>query len=140
MTVIAFSLTGEVRGKGRPRTRVRGNWVQVYTDPETRAYEKSIRDVAERMMCGKPPLEGALSVSLRFRLSVPVSYSKRLRTAMLAGEEAYFGRIDCDNACKAVLDALNGVVWRDDVQITRQFVTKIAAEEPGVDIRVEALT
>ena len=35
--------------------------------------------------------------------------------------------------------AFNGIVWRDDVQITRLFITKTAAEQPGVDVRIEAL-
>jgi Holliday junction resolvase RusA-like endonuclease len=139
MTVVAFSLTGEPRGKGRPRTRIRGSFAQVYTDPVTRAYEQSIRSHAERVMCGKPPLEGPLSVSLRLRLSVPISYSKKARARILAGEEAYLGRVDADNAFKALADALNGILWRDDVQITRLFVTKEAATEPGIDVRVEAL-
>lgn len=139
MTVVAFSLTGEVRGKGRPRATVRGGFARVFTDPLTRAYEKSIRDIAIRHMAGKPPMEGALSVTIQMRLSPPASMSKRQRTRVLAGEEPYFGRVDADNSFKALADALNGVVWRDDVQITRMFVTKIAAEQPGLDIRVEEL-
>lgn len=140
MTVWAFSLAGEPRGKARPRATVRGGFARVYSDPTTRKYEQSIREVAERMMCGKMPLEGALSVSLRFRLSVPASYSKRLRTAILAGEEPYFGSFDADNLAKAILDALNGVLFVDDKQVVRLFVEKLGAEQPGVDIRVEALT
>lgn len=139
MTVLAFSLTGEVRGKGRPRATMRGGYARLYTDDLTRKYEKSIRDVAQRHMLGRKPFEGPLSVSLRFRLTPPQSMSKRQRARLLAGEEAYFGRVDADNACKSVQDALNGIVWIDDVQVMRLFATKIVAEVPGIDIRVEAL-
>lgn len=140
MTVWAFSLAGEPRGKARPRATVRGGYAHVYSDPITKKYEQSIRDVAERMMCGKEPLAGALSVSLRFRLSVPVSYSKRLRAAILAGEEPYFGAYDADNLAKAILDALDGIMFLNDKQVVRLFVEKLGTEQPGVDIRVEALT
>ena len=135
---VTFSMTGEPRGKGRPRATPRGGFPTVYTDDNTRKYEASIKSIATTQMCGKRPLEGPLSVSLRFRLSVPTSYSKRLRTAILAGEEPYFGAFDIDNFAKAVLDPLNGVVFVDDKQVVRLFVTKIAAETPGVDVRVEA--
>lgn len=136
---LTFSLSGEPRGKGRPRATVRAGFARMYTDAATRKYEASIGAAATRVMAGRAPLEGPLSVSLRVRLAPPKSMTKRQRAAVLSGEAAYFGRIDCDNAAKAVLDGCNGIVWRDDVQITRLFITKTAAERPGVDIRIEAL-
>jgi Holliday junction resolvase RusA-like endonuclease len=33
-----------------------------------------------------------------------------------------------------VVDALNGIVWRDDAQIVSLFVRKVYAETPGLDI------
>lgn len=143
MTVLAFSMTGEPRGKGRPRATVRevggGRPIAtIYTDARTRSYEASVAKIAKTKMVGAKPLEGPLSVSMRFRLSVPVSYSKRLRAAILAGEEAYLGAFDIDNLAKSILDGLNGVVFRDDKQVTRLFVEKLAAEQPGVDVRVES--
>jgi len=139
MEALTFSMSGEVRGKGRPRASVRGGFARMYTDEKTRKYEGAIRAIGLQKMAGRAPLEGPLSVSLRFRLAPPKSMSKTQRAKVLAGEEAYFGRVDCDNAAKAVLDGLNGVCWRDDVQIVRLFVTKAAAERAGVDVRLEAL-
>lgn len=138
MSALVFSLNGEVRGKGRPRTAVRAGFARIYTDAATRKYEASIQKVAVAVMGNRSPLEGPLSVSLRLRLSPPASMSKRQRGRILAGEEAYFGRVDVDNAAKAALDAMNGVCWGDDKQITRLFVMKIAAEIAGIDVRVEA--
>lgn len=138
MTVLTFSMAGLPRGKGRPRTSVRGGIPRVYTDAATRKYEASISKVAVGVMAGRRPLDGPLSVSVRLRLSPPISMSKRERARVLAGEQPYFGRVDVDNAAKAVLDALNGICWGDDNQIVRLFVTKIAAEMPGIDLRIEA--
>lgn len=141
--VLTFSMSGAPRPKGRPRARVqkagKGAWAQVYTDPLTRRYEAAVRHVAEGAMVGLEPFVGALSVSLRFRLGLAKSVSQRERAPVLAGERPYFGRYDIDNLAKAVLDALNGVCWADDRQITRLFVTKIAADRPGVDVRIEPL-
>jgi Holliday junction resolvase RusA-like endonuclease len=66
--------------------------------------------------------------------------SKRQRARILAGEEVYLGRIDVDNASKACLDAMNGVCFGDDKQIVRLLATKIPSDEPGVDVRIEALS
>lgn len=90
-------------------------------------------------MGDRKPLEGPLSVSLRFRVSPPPSWSKRRRARVLAGEEAYFGSFDTDNMIKAVLDPMNEVVFLDDKQIVRLWAEKIAADPPGVDVRIEAL-
>lgn len=140
MDPVLFSMAGDPRGKGRPRTSVRGGFARVFTDAKTRAYENSIAEIARKAMAGRTPFDGPLSVSLRFRLAVPASYSKKMRAAMLAGETAYLGRADVDNMAKAVLDGMNGIAFADDVQIVRLFCTKTAAEKPGVDVRVEALT
>lgn len=143
MDVLEFSFSGTPVAKGRPRATVRGGaarFATLYTDDKTRKYEAAVKRVSKVVMAGKGPLDGALSVSLRFRFEPPKSLSKRARAALLAGEDAYIGTKDVDNLAKAVLDGMNGVVFRDDVLITRLWVTKIAAEKPGVDVRVEALT
>lgn len=138
MTVIAFSMTGDPRGKGTARAAVRGRFATVYSDPKTRKYERSVASVAISIMAGRNPLEGPLSLSVRFRLAIPKSISKRERAAMLAGEIAPTKKPDLSNLLKAIEDGMNGIVFIDDAQIVRGFQTKIYAEKPGVDVRVEA--
>ncbi|MNH47634.1 Endodeoxyribonuclease RusA [compost metagenome] len=48
-------------------------------------------------------------------------------------------KCDADNCIKAVCDALNGVVWRDDVQVVKLFLTKKFSAVPGVTVRVVPL-
>jgi Holliday junction resolvase RusA-like endonuclease len=138
MTVIAFSMNGEPRGKGRPRATVRAGFARVYTDAATRKYEASVRAVAQKAMAGRDPLEGPLSLSLRFRMPIPKSATKRAKAGMASGEIAHCSRPDLDNCQKALMDAMNGVVFCDDGQVVRAFTTKLYAEQPGVDVRVEA--
>lgn len=162
MTVLVFSMSGEPRGKGRPRVDARGAFPRIHTDQKTIDYEGSISVCARDAMAGRPPFTGSTSVSLRFRLPVPGSVSKKRRAAMLAGEIAPTSKPDLDNAAKACLDGMAvdavmrrkllklrragaevdldqaRIVFRDDAQITRLFVTKVYAERPGVDVRVEA--
>lgn len=129
----------EPRGKGRPRTTIRGRHAQVYTDPKTRAYEAKVAEIAALYMNGNSPLQGPLSVSLRFRYPIPVSYSKKLRAAILDGSESYVGPYDIDNYAKALLDGCNKILFEDDAQITKLLVIKKPSLRPGIDIRVEAI-
>ncbi|TRO95267.1 RusA family crossover junction endodeoxyribonuclease [Glycocaulis profundi] len=46
---------------------------------------------------------------------------------------------DVDNVAKAVLDALNGVVFHDDSQVERLHVEKIMGERPRVSVQVRPL-
>ena len=145
MDAIVFRMAGAPKGKGRPRARVQipksgaAPFAQLYTDDATRKYEASAKRVAVAAMGDVEPFTGALSVSIRFRLPLPKSMSKRDRAAALSGERAYLGHIDIDNMAKSILDACNGVCWIDDAQIVRLFLTKTAAEKPGIDVRVEPL-
>jgi Holliday junction resolvase RusA-like endonuclease len=136
---LAFSLDGQPVPKGRPRATVRGGYARIYTPSTTRKYELAVRKIAALHMRGREPFDGPLSVSVRFRLAPPKSMSKRQRARVLAGEEAYLGASDLDNYVKAFWDSLNGVVWLDDKQIVRAFLTKAAAEVAGIDVKVTPL-
>jgi Holliday junction resolvase RusA-like endonuclease len=148
--LLVMSINGEPKGKGRPRATVRGGFASVYTDAQTRKYEASITAIARDKMAGRSPFEGPLSVTLRFRMPIPKSATKRVRDGMAAGEIAHCGRPDIDNLAKAVLDAIGEdaaakkmglearVVFANDSQIVRLIAAKLYAEQPGVDVRVEA--
>lgn len=45
------------------------------------------------------------------------------------------GRFDVDNAAKACLDALTGVVWHDDSQVRRLTVEKLEGDGPKIVLR-----
>ncbi|MBO6783168.1 MAG: RusA family crossover junction endodeoxyribonuclease [Alphaproteobacteria bacterium] len=45
-------------------------------------------------------------------------------------------KIDADNVAKACLDALSGIVWRDDSQVQRLVVEKVEADQPRILIEI----
>lgn len=141
--LLVMNLNGMPKGWSRAGHRIvksgKRLFVQTYTPTPMRKYQDSIRKVAREVMGDRPPLEGAVSVSLRFRMPIPKSETKRRREAMAAGEVAHITKPDKDNLTKAIYDALNKIVWRDDAQICRGFQTKIYSDRPGVDVRIEAL-
>ena len=133
---VTFSLEGISVPKGRPKFSRRGGFARVYTPKKTADYETAIKTQAQAMM-NREPLETPLAVYLCFRLPVPKSHSKKRTEACLIGAEKPTKKPDLDNLAKAVLDGLNGVVWRDDSQIVSLHVTKVYSSAGGVDVLVK---
>lgn len=98
-----------------PFKRTGGNGRRRYNDPRYTAYKAALSAVAKAAMRGRAPLTGEV------RVSVKIFRPKRGRQ---------FG--DLDNHVKAVLDALNGICYVDDSQVTR-----LTAEKFIGDNRVE---
>ena len=80
------------------------------------------------------PLDGPLAVRLQFVMPRPAGAPKRSTPPAVK-------RPDVDKLARAVLDALSGVAWRDDSQITDLRASKRLAEldeQPGVHIHLTA--
>lgn len=137
--MLAFTVPGLARGKGRPRATARGGFARLYTDEKTASYENLVRLAARQAMAGAPPLDEPLSVSMVVRLVPPQSASKKRRAAMLDGTDPPTRKPDLDNVVKAVLDGCNTVAFRDDALIVRQSAEKVWAVEAGVDVVIRRL-
>ena len=137
MAGVAFMVPGPVRGKGRPRTRIAGAFAVVHTDAKTRSYEGDVKASASHAMNGRPLLVGALVVRMTARF-VPPQASKRKVARMLEGAERPTKKPDIDNIAK-VMDALNGVVFRDDAQVCSMSIEKIYAPTAGLDVAIYEL-
>ena len=123
-------------GKQRPRFRRTGKFVQTYTPKKTVDFEALIRKAAEKAMGGMEPLETPVALYCYVRHPVPKTYSKKRLKACLDGFERPRA-IDLDNVCKCAQDALNGVVYKDDVQIVSLHATKKYDMNPGIEILVK---
>ena len=65
----------------------------------------------------------------------PASWTKKRRLAALLGQELP-KKPDLDNVAKVVLDALNGVVYQDDVQVWRLVVNKLYAGAASLQVEI----
>jgi predicted dinucleotide-binding enzyme len=65
-----------------------------------------------------------------------VSVGTARRAQALQGRLHPTGRPDVDNVAKLVLDALNGLYWRDDAQIVEMAASKAYGLTPGLQITV----
>lgn len=129
---ISFTVPGDPRGKGRPRFTRQG---RAYTDAKTRVYETCIGMVAEAAMAGRDPIGGKCNVILKAYARIPVSWTKARQWAAISGE-LIPGKPDLDNIAKAALDAMNGLVYVDDVQVVRLVVEKAYSQIPRLEVRV----
>lgn len=136
---VSFLVPGEPQGKGRPRIGKVGAHARMFTPTKTLAYEGLIALAAQTAMDGRPMLAGPVLLEMKMLHPIRDSWSKKKKAGALAGEIAPTIKCDADNCLKAVCDALNGIVWKDDVQVVNVVLSKRFAETPGVSVRVVPL-
>lgn len=145
---VVVRLMGPPRGKGRPRTRVVGQFATIYTDKKTRDFENELKAAGIEAMGDRAHLDEALSVVVHAHLPIPESFSRAKRAAALAGDLMPTGKPDFDNVLK-MLDGLNHhpprfkgdrekrpIIWRDDSQIVACQFLKKYSEHPRLEIVV----
>ena len=139
--ILAFTVPGEVRGKGRPRIVKIGGFSRLAADKKTATYENLVALAAMEAMketnMRAQAFQGPVCVWMTARMVPAASASQKVRKAMLAGEAPPTKKPDADNLAK-VVDALNGIVWKDDAQIVSLAVCKVYAETPGLDLVIRA--
>ena len=139
--MIHFVYYGEIRGKGRPRFRNTGKFIQTYTDADTRNYEMSIKEAYlqqsgnEKYMNSEVPLKMRLLVFQQ----IPKSVSQKKHREMAGGLILPTKKPDCDNILKSVLDSLNQVAFYDDTQIVELSVQKWYSDMPRLEVEIEPL-
>lgn len=137
---LLFTVPGDARGKGRPRATTFAGRARMYTDDKTASYENLVKLAASLAMRGRLPFAVPVSMQVLVRIAPPKSASKKARAAMLAGLIHPAKKPDLTNIIKAIEDGANTVAYTDDALIVRLTSSKVYADEPGVDVRVEALT
>lgn len=134
---VSFTVPGHPRGWGRATPIIIGGHARMITDKKTRSEEAAIRSLASDAMDGRLPFDGAVVLRLCAFRAIPSSLSKAKRASAVAGHIFPIGRPDVDNYTK-MIDALNGIVWRDDSQVVTAVVHKRFSERPRLVIDVRS--
>ena len=129
-----FTIPGKPQGKARPRVRRDGH---TYTPTQTAQYEEFVRFCWR--CAGAVKLDGAISALILARYPVPKRDSKKTQNAKICGEIPCTIKPDCDNIAKIVLDALNGLAYDDDSQVTELEVHKLYGDIGDVFVRLEEI-
>ena len=116
--ITAFSGYIRAVSKERPRSSRGGHF---YTPKKTREYEDAIKAMITAIYDGEP-VDFPVAIQMKVLKAVPKSWPQWKRDAALVGD-IYPNRGDLDNKFKAVTDAMNGLVYVDDSQISHQVIT-----------------
>lgn len=132
--MLEFTVPTAPVAKARARSTRSGHH---YTPQKTVDFESIVAWHAKAAMAGKPLYEGALIVTLYYGIPIPKNLEPRIKR----GEIIYpTKRPDMDNYEKSVLDAMNGIVYKDDAQIVATFHKKRYTRNPRVVISVDSAT
>lgn len=78
------------------------------------------------------PLSHPVYIECEFHFGTPKSWSKNKKAAALGTPHA--SKPDLDNLVKFILDALNGIVWKDDAVIAEIHAKKVYSSSPKTSI------
>jgi len=145
-----FTIPGKPQGKMRPRyARKTG---VMYTPAETVHYEKKVRDCfriagGEKIRETKKVERDGRTVEVPQAIKVEVwafikpaeSAPKWKRELMLQNTIKPTKKPDADNIGKIILDALNGLAYEDDKQVTELVVHKAYSETRRVTVGVSEI-
>ena len=126
MNDYVFRVRGDPQPKGSSRSFVvNGRPVTTSANPRAKDWEKVVRFCLQEFP--EAPLAGPILVDLDFFLARPKSAPKKVTQPAK--------RPDLDKLIRAVLDAMTGIVFNDDGQVTailavKKFATE--ADPPGV--------
>lgn len=134
-----FRVDGRPQGKARARTfyDAQSRKMRSVTPESTRVYEEAIRwaFVAQRGSGG--PRAASYRVDILAAYKIPKAWSESKRAAALRGEVPVTAKPDADNVIKVVLDALNGLAWEDDRQVTQVSCRKVYRMDEFLGIKIE---
>lgn len=136
---VSFIVPGEAVGKGRPRVSTVGGHARMFTPTKTANYETLIAMAAQQAMNGRDLIAGPVLMEMKIFVSVAASWSKKKTAEALQGLVMPTKKPDADNVLKAICDGINGIVFKDDVQVVNVSLSKRFSETPGVLVRVVPL-
>lgn len=138
---VSITVHGEPVAQGRPRFAHRGSFTTAYDPPKSARYKSTIQKELQPLIANKDfkPFDGPCSLELRIYRYIPKSFSRKKQFAAANGEIRPTTRPDTDNYVKGILDALNGIVVKDDSQIVDVVAQKFYSDTPRIEVVVSEL-
>ena len=140
--MIEFKVEGKAVPQPRPRVvRMRNGQTRAYNSEKSVVYKRIVKAAALSEM-NKQRLtmtDRPLAMRLTFVFSPPKSYTKKKLEAVKRGELRYTKKPDLDNLAKAILDACNNTVYKDDSQIITLSINKEYGHTDHVAVEITQL-
>jgi Holliday junction resolvase RusA-like endonuclease len=128
---IEFIIHAPPTGKARPRVTSHGT----YTPKATRDFETLVR-LEYKSQGGKSFEDRPVAVYIIAYYAVPKGTARHKASLMLADRLRPTKKPDADNIAKAICDALNGIAYNDDSQITALYVRKAYGSEARATVTI----
>ena len=132
--IYEFEVPGKIIGKGRPRLNTYTG--SVYTPTRTKDYESLVQQYFMLKYPRFKPFEGRVKVEIDALFEIPKSTKKEDKELMLQNKNNPTKKPDIDNIVKIILDAMNGVAFKDDIQITKLDVEKVYGNQEIIKVRI----
>ncbi len=113
---VEFSIVGEIKTKQRPRAAMIGGHARIYTPKDTLYYENYIKAMYQEKY--KDFNFGNKPISLTVKCYFKANQVMEKFASTEVNEIPCKTHKDLDNIAKTIMDALNGVAFYDDKQIT----------------------
>jgi Holliday junction resolvase RusA-like endonuclease len=117
---LSFSIAGEPKGKQRAIAgkSFGSGKIVMRTPPETIAREKEILHLFKSRFPNHRPWSGPILFRITAIFGIPAYFTAQQRALAMEGKVYATKKPDKDNIEKLVLDALNGIAWVDDAQLS----------------------
>lgn len=131
-----FEIHEKAIGKERPKYSNKNH--RMYTPTRTSTFEEKVKSTfLEKYSIQTEPIEKPLEAIIKVYFEAPKSLSKKKRISLMY--TPYDKKPDCDNLAKTILDALNGLAYKDDKQITYLLVEKLYGTENKIEVDLEEI-
>lgn len=137
--MIKFTVYGEPVAQGRPRANTVNGHVRMYDPKKSRDYKHYVRLTASQHRPEKL-LTGPLALRVKVFRPTLKSFNKKKKAEAEKGELRPITKPDVDNYVKAIKDALNSVIWKDDSQVVDLQVSKFYSENPRIEVEIDEVS
>jgi Holliday junction resolvase RusA-like endonuclease len=142
--VVEFTVRGLPAAQGSVKAFIAGGHAHIATEsnrPNTPlgAWRSAIRTEAQAAMGDRLPFAGPVGVTIEFRMPRPKSHFRTNGQLKPNAPRWHTGAPDGDKLLRAALDALTGIVYRDDKQGADLHATKPYSLLPGCHVQAWAL-
>ena len=130
-----FTIPLEPKPQSRPRFN--GITKRAYEVPAVTEYKKQVGYFAKAHF-KREPLENIIGIEMSFYRSAPKALLNVKKTRLQIEEESLRvnTKPDLDNYAKAILDALNGIVFKDDNQVAYLKLEKRYSLNPRIELKI----
>jgi len=144
--IITFKVVAPIVTKARPRARVINGHAQIYTKNDTLIYENLVRlKYQEKFNDFKFSDNAPLGAFIEATFKASNTIVELLSRAKDEKQVYAFDSLPClvhkdlDNIAKTVLDALNGIAYKDDKQISELNCKKCYGDQDSIEITLYEL-